>query len=570
MNTILYVRWSSAEQSAGSSKVRQLERCREHASVRGWKIVEEIIEEGVSAFTGGHRRAGKMSHIQARIEDGEFKDGVVLLVENLDRLSREEPKKVFTWLEQITSLGVIVATVEGDRQYRQDNLDMATIIELVVKADLAHRESLKKSERITASWDDKRARILAGENVILTSRAPAWLLVGEGRKGFKIIADRAQVVVRIFEETAQGFGKHHIARRLNEEEVPTFGKSQAWHASYIQKILNNVAVLGEFQLGKKSGSGKRSLVGDPIKNYYPAIISADLYARARVSMQDKARLNMGQGRRLANLFSGLAYCAGCGAKMTLRSKGQKKRADSRVVYEDYLVCDAMQRGIIQDHGGKCKNNVRFNYSSVEQGVLNAILSDAVGDAHFAAPRQAANIAHDCAIAKLELERLRARADSALETHISMRREETLEKYKKMIELFDAQEGLIAHLNASLVQARGAVSPDEHAKRIEVLRNEIHSSDENVRFPARSIVRVAISELVEKMSFHHKARRVGIRFKSGVRTVVIDAKTTSIALDFYVSGRRLSREGLSPRQLRTIKGVLQKGLAARRSARREDT
>lgn len=569
MDTIIYVRWSSAEQSTGSSKARQLGKCHDHAARYGWSIIDTIIEEGVSAFTGGHRRVGKLAQLQARIEDGEFRDGIILLVENLDRLSREQPKKVFTWLEQITSLGVTVATVEGDRQYRHDNLDMATIIELVVKADLAHRESTKKSDRIAAAWENKRKRLATGEGMVLTSRAPAWLVVADSRKGFEIVPDRAAIVARIFEETAQGYGKHHIARRLNEEQVPTFGRSKAWHASYIQKMLNSPAVLGEFHPGKKPRGAKRELIGEPIIDYYPAVISADLYARARVSMQGRPRLNMGRGRRLANLFSGLAYCAVCGAKMTLRSKGQKERADGRVVHEDYLVCDGMQRGIVRDTGAKCHNNVRFNYSTVERGVLDAILAEAVGDNHFAAPREAASVANEYAAAKLELERLRVRADSALETQISVRRPETLAKYKEAIALFDLQEALIAELGDALIKARGAVSPDEHASRIAILRDELQSTDESVRFRARSIVRLGIAELVENMTFHRKGRRIGIRLISGVRTLVIDADDAHVELDIYASGRRISREGLNPRQQDALKKVSQKGQAVRRTARRRE-
>jgi hypothetical protein len=36
---------------------------------------------------------------------------------------------------------------------------------------------------------------------------------------------------------ASGIGKRLIARRLNEEKVPTFGKASNWGQSYVQKIL---------------------------------------------------------------------------------------------------------------------------------------------------------------------------------------------------------------------------------------------------------------------------------------------------------------------------------------------
>jgi hypothetical protein len=38
---------------------------------------------------------------------------------------------------------------------------------------------------------------------------------------------------------ASGLGKRLIARRLNQEKVPTFGKASCWGRSYVQKILFN-------------------------------------------------------------------------------------------------------------------------------------------------------------------------------------------------------------------------------------------------------------------------------------------------------------------------------------------
>ena len=53
---------------------------------------------------------------------------------------------------------------------------------------------------------------------------PGWL---DGKTGSPMIVNKAQakVVQRIFEMAASGLGKRLIARRLNQEKVPTFGKA---------------------------------------------------------------------------------------------------------------------------------------------------------------------------------------------------------------------------------------------------------------------------------------------------------------------------------------------------------
>ena len=64
---------------------------------------------------------------------------------------------------------------------------------------------------------------------------------------FELIPERAAIVRRIYEDSASGLGAMTIARRLNDESVPTFGRSNGWQPSYIKKILTDRAVIGEFQ-----------------------------------------------------------------------------------------------------------------------------------------------------------------------------------------------------------------------------------------------------------------------------------------------------------------------------------
>ena len=127
MDAVIYIRWSSAEQAKGSSLERQRDDCNRHAARNGWTVVGEIVDDGVSAFRGRNASEGGLSRFVADVEAGRWPSGVVLLVEKLDRLSRQQAKTVFAWLMRITELGVVVCTVDGDRRYDADNLDMACV-----------------------------------------------------------------------------------------------------------------------------------------------------------------------------------------------------------------------------------------------------------------------------------------------------------------------------------------------------------------------------------------------------------------------------------------------------------
>lgn len=494
MDVVIYIRWSSSEQGKGSSLERQREDCLAHAARKGWNVIDELVDEGVSAFKGRHARAGQLGRFVADVEAGTYPQGITLLTEKLDRLSREEAKKVFLWMAQITDLGVTVATVDGDRCYRRDSFDMATIIEVVVKAQLANEESEKKAGRLSAAWAAKRGRLARGDRAVLTRRAPAWLTVDDGGRNFVVVPERAAIVRRIFEDTVAGLGKHHIARDLNLEGVAPFGRAAGWHGSYIQKILNSAAVLGEFQPGQKPRGERRRAVGDAVPDYYPRVVDPDLHANAMRSVAGRRRKVAGRGRRLVNLLSGLATCGSCSSRMTFRGKGLRRRADGTLVSEDYLVCDSYQRG------RGCANGHHFNYAVWEDGVLDAVLYDAFEDRHFASPENVRSL--EIALAERERERAadRSRAEKALALLVETGRPEVKAMWMELAAKVDGHDAAVRGLRARIVEARGAVSPEEHQRRIAALRATLDDEDEQIRFRSRSRVMEAIHELVTSMRF----------------------------------------------------------------------
>lgn len=503
MNCIVYIRWSSAEQSKGSSLERQRQDCRSHAAANGWNVVDELIDDGVSAFKGKHASSGALGRFVRDVEAGLHIDGVVLLCEKLDRLSRQEPGRVFLWMLDLTEAGVTVATVEGNRRYSKGNFDMATIIEVVVKAQLGHEESEKKSQRLSAAWAGKRRRLEAGERFVMSRRAPAWLQVVGTPPRFQLLTDRALVVRRVFEETAAGQGKHLIAKNLNRDQIPTFGRADAWHASYVQKILCNPAVLGEFQPSRKPRGEKRETIGEMIGDYYPAVIDASLHARAISSMKERSRGFTGRGRRLVNLFSGLATCGTCSARMTFRSKGRRQRADGEWVQEDYLVCDSYQRG------RGCDNGVHFNYAIWQAGVLDPIIFEALQDKDFISQADVQLAEIELASRERELNLARRKASSALAIAINTERHEARSAWLALTESADVMEADVGDLREHLLRLRGKVSPEEHRRRIEKLRSSLDHANEDIRFEARSKIMAAMHGIVCELKFHKEPRGVSM-------------------------------------------------------------
>ena len=105
---------------------------------------------------------------------------------------------------------------------------------------------------------------------------PGWLGLTGDRTTFVYIPERAEVVRKIFEMSASGLGGYTIAKKLNAVGVPGFGQSGKWDQSTIHNMLRNRATLGEYKKKRKL-NGKETPVGEPVPNYYPAVIDEDLF-----------------------------------------------------------------------------------------------------------------------------------------------------------------------------------------------------------------------------------------------------------------------------------------------------
>uniref|UniRef100_UPI003F500569 recombinase family protein n=1 Tax=Caballeronia sp. LjRoot34 TaxID=3342325 RepID=UPI003F500569 len=147
--------------------------------------------------------------------------------------------------------------------------------------------------------------------------APAWLKLNAERIDYALIADRVELVQRIFEWSKDEIGSETIARRVNQRNLATWGtrSTDRKHASYIKKILDNRAVLGDFQ-PHTLVNGKRIPQGDPAPNYFPRIVSDEEFVLAKTARQSRRTDSVGRkGQTFSNLFSGLLRCGHCNGSM---------------------------------------------------------------------------------------------------------------------------------------------------------------------------------------------------------------------------------------------------------------
>jgi len=79
----VYIRWSSEAQTGRDSLPRQLEAAQQYAVEHRLVIVETIIDEAISAFSGHHLTKGRLGEFIRRVEEGAVVTPHVLVCESL-------------------------------------------------------------------------------------------------------------------------------------------------------------------------------------------------------------------------------------------------------------------------------------------------------------------------------------------------------------------------------------------------------------------------------------------------------------------------------------------------------
>jgi DNA invertase Pin-like site-specific DNA recombinase len=331
-----YQRYSSAAQSDGDS-IRRQTALREGWLKRNPDVrlddTLKLVDAGVSGFTGEHRTDKK--HSLARFVDevrrGRVPAGSHLLVENLDRLTRENPVESIPAVLELIRLGVRVVQLAPSEVVYDADMDQPRLMYMLMELARGHGESKRKSGLCGEVWRQKKAEARASRKPHGPS-VPGWIELRNGK--YRLKKKAAETVRLIYKWSAEGVGILSITQRLNEAKVRPIGRSGRWVKSYVAKILNSRATLGEYQ--PCSGERSRVLDGDPIEGYFPAVVTVAEWAAARNAR--KARTGK-TGRppkvRSAHLFAGLLVDALDGCRMHVATrKGQKLLVSSKNTNND--------------------------------------------------------------------------------------------------------------------------------------------------------------------------------------------------------------------------------------------
>jgi len=321
-----YLRFSTPDQALGDSRRRQLALAENYAEQHGLLLDRGLNfrDLGVSAFRGRNAKQGGLRVFLDAIKHSLVPPNSYLLVESLDRLSREQILTAQALFLQIINAGVTIVTLLDQRAYSVASLNAnpTDLIISLVYMMRANEESATKSARLRAAWIARRDK--PGNNHH-GRRCPGWLRPKPDKSGYEVIPEKAAIVQRIYREALAGVGLQMIGRGLSQEGVPLFGhgnqRGKIWQRALIRHLLRTPLVIGTYTPCRSEVvNGKLRYVPiEPRPGYYPAIISFEDWDTMRQRRLAWSEHHGCRNRKstVANVLSRLARCPKCDRPMVL-------------------------------------------------------------------------------------------------------------------------------------------------------------------------------------------------------------------------------------------------------------
>ena len=318
MKAYSYIRFSSQLQEKGHSLARQTKLAEEWCLANHIELSNESFQDlGISAYRGSNFKDGALGLFLESVKNGLISSDSFLLVEALDRLSRDKILSALNRFQEILETGITIVTLQDNKKWDKNSLnDLMNIMYSIMLMAKANSESEVKSQRIKAV-KDHRKEFVRKNGGILTKSVKGWMVVDNGT--IKLIPERVAIVKKIFELLETGLGVSKVCQYLNDNKIPTFTGVKYWQRSMVINITWTKAVCGWL---------------DDIPNYYPVVITEEHYNRVKAIMAARSRKG-GRADGKINVLKNLVKCNKCGTSLYRKNiRGYQ-----------YFICQGKEYGV---------------------------------------------------------------------------------------------------------------------------------------------------------------------------------------------------------------------------------
>jgi len=367
MHAAIYVRVSTDEQAQkGFSLAEQEAACRERAREIGASQVTVFADPG---FSGELLDRPGLTALREAVRSGRVD---CIVVRDADRLSRRLAHQL-----------LLVQEFEK-HNVRLEFLDFSWKDSPEGRLFYAVRGAIAEYEKEKIRERSMRGRLQKARQGGIPVLFDVYGYVYRPETGeVEVYEDEARVVRNLFQWFVQeDLSPYALAKRLNEQGVPTRRGARTWHENVVRRLLANPVYIGTWYYNRRDCAGRnlnRHLPRDqrvglrpkPAEEWVPipvpAIVDRWIWERAQQKLERARRLWAGKPRN-RTLLAGLLVCADCGKPM----HGAWMHADRTNV--PAYTCRAIHAGITS--GCLPQKKVRADWvNSAVWGVVESCLKD---------------------------------------------------------------------------------------------------------------------------------------------------------------------------------------------------
>jgi DNA invertase Pin-like site-specific DNA recombinase len=345
----------------------QKEILRPFIQSRGWELVKEFVEGGISGFKVSAEDRDAVQEIKQMAVRHEFDVLVIYMSDRLGRISDETPLII----SFLNSKGIqIISYTEGEIKSTTHTDKLLTYIRYWQAEGESLKTSARVSDAITESVKHGRWR---GGNIPY-----GYHTVSRGTLNFKgkpvldveIDEEQADVVRKMFYlSRVRNYGIRRIATYLNDKGIVT-QKGGKWCTTTVIQVLTNTIYKGYYTLYDKNKKPKT--VSPHMPDFQ--IVSDEDWDKTQDSLKARATRKKGEALNTTHgkmLLSGLVYCGTCGKKLTTLAQKSKytKKSGELVYHKNYkYICSSFFHPSTE----KCTGQTTYSARKLETMVLDDI------------------------------------------------------------------------------------------------------------------------------------------------------------------------------------------------------
>lgn len=355
---VIYCRVSTQEQVQKDALDVQVIEAVRVAEEQGWQLVDRYIEME-SATTA----EGRSEYLRL-ISDMRTDKFDIIVIKSLDRINRNA-KNWYIFLDELVSNDKRLYIYMEHDFYRTDNNLLAGI-----KAILAEQYSRDLSKKINNAHHYRQQN---GTTVLITNNTYGYRKNPD--KSVRIIPEEAEIIVRMYQLTAQGYGSRSVSILLYNDGILNRNGKQITETT-IRRIIRNPLFKGTAVMNKKHFDfEKKKVVNNPKSEWIyhpgmvPAIVDESLWEQAN-AMMDANRRGKAQGivrgkQKGLYDFSGKIQCGCCGAPYYKTFR--RRYSDQQEIMIEWKCSTYLKNGRIKKD---CRDQMRKVPKEFAQGCDN--------------------------------------------------------------------------------------------------------------------------------------------------------------------------------------------------------